>query len=208
MRRLVLDMAVVGEERKELETRLKGERRLFRHTLAQLQQQMTSLEREKKDILPIVTCLALVTCLVVLAIILPVAPAQLMRPGIGQNVFYALGDCLTLGLRAIHSLGSCGSRFHLHEREGGRGEEEEEEEEEERIGRSNSRKKRGGRMEAEILSPHRVLSCTLTFPTAGESSGELPDTTAVAEPAGGCRSTGTDPHRPHPPQGRWPLDTA
>ena len=115
MRRLVLDMAVVGEERKELETRLKGERRLFRHTLAQLQQQMTSLEREKKDILPIVTCLALVTCLaivtclVVLAIILPVAPAQLMRPGIGQNVSYALGDCLTLGLRAIRSLGSCGS---------------------------------------------------------------------------------------------------
>lgn len=52
MRQLVLDMAVAGEERKELETKLKGERRLFQDTLAQLQQQMTCLEREKRDILP------------------------------------------------------------------------------------------------------------------------------------------------------------
>ena len=33
-----------------------------------------------------------------------------MRPGIGRNTSCTLDDCLTLGLRAVHGLGSCGSQ--------------------------------------------------------------------------------------------------
>ena len=37
-----------------------------------------------------------------------------MRPGISRNAPCALGDCVTLGLRAVRGLGSCGSR-RIHE---------------------------------------------------------------------------------------------
>ena len=43
----------------------------------------------------------------------PVTPEQLKRPSIGQNVSCAFGDWLSstlyIGLKPVHSLGSCGS---------------------------------------------------------------------------------------------------
>ena len=49
-----MDLAAAGHQREEGEKRLHGERGQFRAALVQLNQQMVSLEKEKKDILSVI----------------------------------------------------------------------------------------------------------------------------------------------------------